>query len=36
VEIWASFLNPKQSLQVFKGQEELFFKLAQELGAIPK
>jgi tripartite-type tricarboxylate transporter receptor subunit TctC len=36
VEIWASFLSPKQSLQVFKGQEELFFKLAQELGVIPQ
>jgi tripartite-type tricarboxylate transporter receptor subunit TctC len=36
VEIWASFLDPRQSLQVFKSQEELFFKLAKELGAIAK
>ena len=36
VEIWASFLSPAQSLQVFKGQEALFLKLAQEFGVIPE
>ena len=36
VEIWASFLDRRQSLQVFKSQEQLFFKLAQELGVLPE
>ncbi|MCX5906046.1 MAG: tripartite tricarboxylate transporter substrate-binding protein, partial [Deltaproteobacteria bacterium] len=36
VEIWASFLSPQESTREFKRQQDLFLKIAKELGVVPQ
>jgi len=36
VEIWASFSSPEESMQKFKGEYEVIYKVAEELGVVAK